>query len=488
MATLDELRSERIKKLNSLKEKGINPYPTKTNKEFTLAEVASDFAKLSKRKKPIAIAGRIMAIRSFGGSIFADLYDGTATFQVYLKKDEIGDELFSLFAQTIDIGDFIEASGSLFVTKKEEKSLLASNWNILSKSLRPLPEKWHGLQDVEERFRRRYLDTLMNPEAKERFIVRSQIIQLVRAFYIDEGFLEVDPPILQALAGGATAEPFKTHHNALQTDFYLTIAQELYLKELIIGGYNKVFEMGKRFRNEGIDVTHNPEFTMLESNEAYADAEDLREFTEKLFKFVVKKLFGTLTFSYDENEIDVKPKFAVITFYDLLRRHALIQNPESISQEDAILKAQQLGVKVDPKDALDKILDNIYKKVARPKLIQPTFIIDYPVSFNPFAKRKENDDTLIDRFQLVIGGVELVNAFAELNNPLDQKDRYLEQDKKGKGGEKEISPSDQEYLEAMEYGMPPNGGIGIGIDRLVMLLTNTKNIREVIIFPTLRPK
>jgi lysyl-tRNA synthetase class II len=234
MATLDELRSERIKKLNSLKEKGINPYPTKTNKEFTLAEVASDFAKLSKRKKPIAIAGRIMAIRSFGGSIFADLYDGTATFQVYLKKDEIGDELFSLFAQTIDIGDFIEASGSLFVTKKEEKSLLASNWNILSKSLRPLPEKWHGLQDVEERFRRRYLDTLMNPEAKERFIVRSQIIQLVRAFYIDEGFLEVDPPILQALAGGATAEPFKTHHNALQTDFYLTIAQELYLKELII--------------------------------------------------------------------------------------------------------------------------------------------------------------------------------------------------------------------------------------------------------------
>jgi lysyl-tRNA synthetase class 2 len=323
---------------------------------------------------------------------------------------------------------------------------------------------------------------------KERFVTRTKIIGLVREFYNDEGFIEVDLPILQPLAGGATAEPFVTHHNALDTDFYLTIAQELYLKELLAGGFTKVYEMGKRFRNEGIDTSHNPEFTMLESNEAYADAESQRAFIEKLFKFVVKGLFGKMSFEYDGNVISLKEKFATVTFYDLLQRHALIPNPESITVEEAMVRAEQLGVKVDKAESLEKVLDNIYKKVARPKLIQPTFIVDYPVSFNPFAKRKEGDSSLIDRFQLVIGGAELVNAFSELNNPFDQKERYLDQDKKGKGGEKEISPSDKEYLEAMEYGMPPNGGIGIGIDRLVMILTNTKNIKEVILFPTLKPR
>lgn len=490
MSTLDEIRNTRIEKVKLLEEAGMIPYPVSTTQDFTLATVVKDFAKLSKaKKKEYTLVGRVMSLRPQGGLIFFHFYDGTEKFQAMLKKGEkISNDLFDLFFNTVDIGDFVEVTGTLFVTKRKEKTVEVSSWRMLSKSLRPLPEKWHGLTDTEERFRHRYLDTLMNPEVKERFITRTKIIGLVREFYNDEGFIEVDLPILQPLAGGATAEPFVTHHNALDTDFYLTIAQELYLKELLAGGFTKVYEMGKRFRNEGIDTTHNPEFTMLESNEAYADAESQRAFIEKLFKFVVKELFGKMSFEYDGNVISLKEKFAVVTFYDLLRRHALIPNPESITVEEAMVRAEQLGVKVDKAESLEKVLDNIYKKVARPKLIQPTFIVDYPVSFNPFAKRKDPDSNLIDRFQLVIGGAELVNAFSELNNPFDQKERYLDQDKKGKSGEKEISPSDKEYLEAMEYGMPPNGGIGIGIDRLVMILTNTKNIKEVILFPTLKPR
>ena len=321
---------------------------------------------------------------------------------------------------------------------------------MLAKALRPLPEKWEGLKDVEERFRKRYLDTLTNPEVKERFIKRSLIIELIRKFYIEKGFIEVDLPNLQPLAGGATAQPFVTHHNALDMDFYLPIAQELYLKELLAGGFDKVFEIGKRFRNEGIDTSHNPEFTMLESNEAYADAASQREFIEELFKYVVKGLFGNLQFEYQGHTIDLEEPFQIMKYPD--------------------------------------VSDEEYKREIRPTLIQPTFLVDYPVSFNPFAKRKEDEPDKIDRFQLVIGGVELVNAFAELNDPVDQYERYLEEDKKGEAGEKEISPSDIEYLEAMEHGMPPNGGIGIGIDRLVMLLTDVKNIKEVILFPTLKPK
>src|SRR3989344_1086884 len=448
MASLDEIRAARLEKLKLLEEKGINPYPATTNRTHTCEEARDQF----EAEKEVLLAGRIMSLREQGKIVFFDIDDGTGRFQIFLKKDDpISEENFELFKQAFDIGDFAEIRGTLFLTKQNEKTILAEEEKMLSKSLLPLPEKWHGLQDVEERFRKRYLDLLSNPEVKERFIKRSKIVELIRKFYIDNGYIEVDLPNLQPLAGGATAEPFTTHHNALDMDFYLPIAQELYLKMLLGGGFDKVFEIGKRFRNEGIDTSHNPEFTMLESNEAYTDAKGQREFIQKLFKYVVKNLFGKMQFEYQGQTIDMEPDFKVMVW------------PEGLT-------------------------DEVYKKEIRPSLIQPTFIIDYPVSFNPFAKRKEDNPELIDRFQLVIAGVELVNAFSELNNPVDQKERYLEEDKKGAKGEKNISPSDLEYLEAMEYGMPPNGGIGIGIDRMVMILTDVKNIKEVILFPTLKPK
>ncbi len=451
MASLEEIRLARLEKLNFLIESGIDPYPASTKRDTSCKDAVESFKKLSDSGESVFMAGRILSLRAQGKIIFFDFDDGTGRFQTLLKKGEpLPGESFELFEKAYDIGDFIEIKGTLFLTKKEEKTILAEEIRMLCKSLRPLPEKWHGLSDVEERFRKRYLDLLSNAEVKERFERRAKIISLIRQFYNEAGFIEVDLPNLQPLAGGATALPFKTHHNALDIDFYLPVAQELYLKELLAGGMNKVFEIGKRFRNEGIDTSHNPEFSMLESNEAYADAVSQREFIEKLFKFVVKGVFGKLQFKYQGQEINLEPKFNVMTY--------------------------------------PKITDEEYKREIRPTLVQPTFITDYPVSFNPFAKRKAEDPSLIDRFQLVMGGLELVNAFSELNNPIDQKERYLEEDKKGKAGNKDISPSDQEYLEAMEYGMPPNGGIGIGLDRFIMLLTDVKNIKEVILFPTLKPK
>ncbi|OHA88365.1 MAG: lysine--tRNA ligase [Candidatus Zambryskibacteria bacterium RIFCSPHIGHO2_01_FULL_43_25] len=486
---LDDIRNTRLGKLKILQDKGIDPYPATVRRDKEIAEVVGSFSKLSKSKKNLHLVGRVMSLRPQGGLVFFHFDDGTGRLQGMLKKGEkVSDEDFSLFVDTVDVGDFVEVKGALFLTKKKEKTVQVSNWRMICKSLRPLPEKWHGLQDIEERFRRRYLDTLMNEEVRNRFLLRVRMMGEIRNFYNSKGFIEVELPELQPLAGGATARPFVTHHNTLDTDFYLPVAQELYLKELLAGGFTRVYEMGRRFRNEGVDTMHNPEFTMLESNEAYVDAEDQRKFIEELFKYVVKKLFGKMKVVYSGNTIDFGKKFAVVTYFDLLRRNALIPNPESINREEVAIRAHQLAVPVLDDDSLPKILDNIYKKTARPKLIQPTFIIDYPVTFNPFAKRKGDNPSLIDRFQLVVGGIELVNAFSELNNSLDQKERYLEEDKKGEAGEAEISPSDKEYLEAMEYGMPPNGGIGIGIDRLAMILTDTQNIKEVILFPTLRPR
>lgn len=488
MASLEELHEERLKKLTILEEVGMNPYPVATRRDVSLADAVSEYTKLSKRKKPLYMVGRVKALRGQGAIMFLDLDDGTGTLQGLVKKDEIKESARTLFADTVDIGDIIEVKGSLFTTKREEKTILVIDWKMLAKSLRPLPDKWHGLQDVEERFRRRYLDTLMSPEVKERFILRSKIITALRSMLNKEGFLEVETPILQPLAGGAIAEPFETHHNALDIDLYLRIAPELYLKKLLVGGFPKVYEIGRNFRNEGIDVTHNPEFTMLEFYESFSDAEKQRKFIESTIKQLAKDVLGKSSCSCNGETISFTKKFTVVSFLDLLKRYALIANSETATRDELKLKATQLGVSVANTDGMEKIMDNIYKKVCRPKLIQPTFIVDYPVASSPFAKKKEDNPALIDRFQLVIGGLEMVNAFSELNDPRDQRERYIEQDKKKKGGDAEVSPSDEDYLEAMEHGMPPAGGVGIGIDRVAMLFTDTQNIREVILFPTLRPK
>ncbi len=488
MSSFEEIRNNRIQKLEALKAQGINPFPIDSKRDFSLSEVIEKFGTLSKSKKEVSICGRIMSLRPQGALAFFTLDDGTARFQGLIKKGEVSEKDYDLFEKTTDVGDFIEIKGPLFTTARGEKSLQVLGWKMLSKSLRPLPEKWHGLQDADERFRRRYLDTLMSPEVKQRFLLRSQIIREVRTFLDKADFLEVETPMLQPLSGGASAEPFVTHHNALDMDLFLRIAPELYLKKLLIGGFPKVYEINRNFRNEGIDVTHNPEFTMLEFYESFSNKTEQMAFTEKMLKSVVKKIFKKASFEFDGQTIDFSKKFAVISYLDLLKRHALISNPESITLDEARLKATQLGVKVAPGDPVQKIIDNIYKKTCRPKIIQPTFIVDYPADYLPLAKKKDDNQALVDVFQLVVAGIEVVKAFSELNDPIDQRARFEKQEENKKQGDTEAQSTDEEFIEAMEYGMPPAGGVGVGIDRLVMLLTNTKNIKEVILFPTMRHK
>lgn len=484
---LDNIREERIKKLARLKEAGIEPFPIHVSRDFEISQAIRDFSKLCRRKKPLYLAGRILAIRSHGAAIFCDFSDGTNTFQALLRKNILGDELFALFNDTVDTGDFIELKGKLFLTKKKEKTIEVSAWRMLAKSLRPLPEKWHGLSDVEERFRKRYLDVLMNEGIKNRFILRSQMISEIRNFLDENNYLEVETPILHPLAGGANAEPFLTHHNALDIDLYLRIAPELYLKRLLIGGFSKIYEIGRLFRNEGIDATHNPEFTELELYEAYQDSAGLRDFIELLIKKIIKKFLSKRTIEYDGHKIEFSRKFNVIAFYDILARHALVMNLESISQDELTLKAKQFGIDVGQNESKWKIADHIFKKICRPKIIQPTFIINYPLESSPLAKQVPKK-SLLDRFQLIVGGLEIAHGFSELNDPIEQAVRFAVQEKMTAKGDKEANPADADFIEAMEYGMPPAAGVGIGIDRLAMLLTDTHNIKEIILFPTMRPK
>lgn len=488
MASLEEIRGERLRKLEQLEEAKMASYPVATNSTHTLKEVGVDFAKLAEEETVVTLAGRVMARRGQGGLIFIDLFDGTAKFQGVVKKDSVGEEAMVLFDTTIDVGDFVEISGTLFITKQGEKTIEAKSWRMLSKSLRPLPDKWHGLQDTEERYRRRYLDSLMDDEVRNRFIARSKIIQAVRQFLLNEGFLEVETSILEHQAGGATATPFKTYHEALGIDLYLRIAPELNLKKMLIGGFPKVFEIGRCFRNEGIDTTHNPEFTMLEFYASFSDATKERSRVEKLVKTIAKEVLVADSFTHEGEMIDLSKPFAVIKYCDLLKEHAGLDNLLDIATADLVTKAKELGVTLDSSFPREKIIDHIYKKTCRPKLIQPTFLIDYPAEFAPLCKRKEEDPRLIDRFQLIIGGIEISNAYSELNDPIDQRGRFEAQEKNKAAGDTEAQPKDETFLEALEYGMPPAGGVGIGLDRLVMLLTDTHNIREVVYFPTLRPK
>lgn len=485
---LEDIRNFRIEKINKLKEAGFLPYPIESNRNADILYVLENWEEYLKKTDETILAGRVMALRGQGALIFIEVDDGTDKIQALLKKDAIGESATKLFEDTVDLGDFVEVSGILLITKRGEKTIEAKSWKMLSKSLRPLPEKWEGLKDPEEQMRKRYLHTLSDPSIKDKFIKRSKMISEIRSFLDIDGYLEVETPILQSLYGGASALPFKTHYNALGTDFFLRISPELYLKRLLIGGFPKVYEINRNFRNEGIDVTHSPEFTMLEFYTAYQSAKNQREFVEKLIRTIVEKFWGKLSFVNNGVVIDVSNEFTVISYYDLFKKYAEICDPETVSIDDAKSVAEKLSVSIEAGDQLPKILDNIYKKMCRGKIIEPTFITDYPVEYLPLAKRKENDDTLVDAFQLVIGGTEIAKAFSELNDPLEQRLRFENQEKIKELGDKEAQSLDEDFLEALEHGMPPAGGVGIGIDRLFMLLTDSHNIRDVILFPTLKKR
>ena len=476
--SLEEIRKNKIEKLELLRKAGINPYPEKSWRTHEIRQALESFDKFSEDKERLVLAGRVMAYREHGASAFLDLEDASGQIQLYFKKDVVGDFDFDLFLKTIDIGDFLEASGFLMKTKKEEKTLEVEKYRLLTKALLPLPEKWHGLVDVEERYRKRYLDFIFNPEVKKKIETRTTIIREIRQILDSHNFLEVETPILQTLAGGANAQPFETRLNTLNLDLYLRIAPELYLKRLLVGGFEKVYEFAKNFRNEGMDRDHNPEFTMLEFYVAYWDYEKMMLFLEQMLEEVAKKVSTGINF---------KGPYPKITFTNLFQKYTGI-NYDEADEDTLITKAKELEIKIEKTMTKGNVADEIYKKIARPKIIEPTFIINHPLEISPLSKKIEKDSEHVARFQLLIGGTEVMNGFSELNDPLDQRERFTEQEKNSKKGNKEAHRFDEDFVEALEYGMPPAAGVGVGIDRLTAFFTNTHSVREVIVFPLMKPK
>lgn len=484
---LEELRKIRLQKLEKIKKLEVDPYPARCQRKQT----ASQALNLMGRK--VAVTGRIMAIRGHGGIQFADLQDESGKIQLVFKKDKLQASSLTLLA-LLDIGDFLAAQGKIFKTQAGEVSVLVKDFQLLAKTLRPLPSKWHGLKDVEERYRKRHLDLIMNPQVKKTFEIRSKIISAIREFLDSQGFIEVETPTLQEIYGGASARPFVTHHSTLDYDFYLKISDELYLKRLIIGGFEKVYEIDKDFRNEGIDRFHNPEFTMMECYWAYADYNQMMELTEELYVFVAKKVLGTTKVRFGPRQIDFKPPWQKLTMKKGLKKYAKIDVDKLSDKEiQNLLKKHQLIVEERP--TLTGVAAGFNRGVAiatlfelvEPHLIQPTFVTDFPKETTALCKPKIEDPTLIERFEPYIAGFEVGNAYSELNDPLVQKEFFEAQVKAAKSGDTQAHPMDEPFLEAMEYGMPPMGGLGLGIDRIVMLLTNSQNIRDVILFPTLKP-
>lgn len=478
-------RLEKLKKIQKLK---VDPYPASSHRSHPLKEVVLKFDNFASSKIKITLVGRIRSIRIHGGSCFSHIEDGTEKMQIYLKRNVLNKKNYQFFLDLIDIGDFIQVTGKLFKTKKGEKTLLVENYTLLAKALLPLPEKWHGLSDIEIRYRKRYLDLISNPQVRGIFEKRVKIIKVVREFFDQRGFLEVETPILQPIYGGAAAKPFVTHHQALNMDLYLRIAPELYLKRLIIGGLEKVYEIARCFRNEGIDREHNPEFTQIEFYQAYADYEELMKLTEELLVKILEEINDNLVLKYEGKKLDFAPPFKRIIFREAIKSFAELDLENYPDVKNLFREAATRGLKMEKNWSRGKIIEELYKELVRPKLIKPTFLIDYPVELSPLAKRKKEDPKYVERFQLVVAGIEIVNAFSELNDPIDQKKRFLEQQKLLKKGEEEAHPQDLDFIEALEHGMPPTAGFGMGIDRLTALLCNCHNIKEVILFPTLRPK
>ena len=491
--TLHEIRLIRQKKLQELQEMGIDPYPYRFETTHYSAEIQA--MKDEEFLPEVSIAGRLVSVRRMGKASFAHLRDAHGNQQVYIKKDIIGDEVYEELFRRIDLGDFLGVQGRVFRTRTGEITVEARKFELLAKSLRPLPnlkekegEVFDPFEDKEARYRRRYLDLIANPQVKEIFVQRAQIIRVLRQFLDEHGFIEVETPALQPLYGGASARPFTTYHNTLDQTLYLRIADELYLKRLIIGGFDKVYEIAKNFRNEGMDRFHNPEFTALEYYQAYADYNDMMDFTETLFKAVAQEL-DCKHLKYGDHEIDLEQPFARVSLFELLAKYA----GEDLSQATDVKELYRFAKdrRLEAAKGLNygQLLDKIFGQLVEPNLIQPTFVMDYPKAISPLAKKIRNgQDTLVERFELFIAGMEFANAFSELNDPLDQRARLEAQSQLREAGDDEAQVVDEEFLEALEFGMPPTGGVGIGVDRLVMLFTDQTSIKDVILFPAMRPQ
>ena len=482
----EEIRKERIKEIQALERQGINVYPSQVKRSHSIQEALSQFSRLAKEGKQLAVAGRILSLRRHGGSSFFDLEDGSGKIQVFVGKNTLGPKAYDFFSHYFHVGDFASVKGSLFKTKTQEKTLKGEEVNIISKAIRPWPSRWYGLKDVESRYRKRYLDFWFNEKIKKNFIIRSKIVSEIRKFLSEEGFLEVETPILQPQYGGAKAQPFITHLAALDIDLYLRISPELYLKRLLVGGFEKVYEIAKDFRNEGMDQSHNPEFTMLEFYWAYANYHDLMRLTEKMFSSLLKALFSKLTIQYEGKTLDFHRPWKRLDFNQLLHKYTKI-DLEEVDTAALAQKAKQLGVKIPKGATKPEIADQIYKKYCRPKIWEPTFILHHPRGSFPLAKESVKNPNYTENFQLVVANWELINAFSEQNNPLVQEEIFKEQEKNYQHGFTEAQRMDRDFLTALEYGMPPAAGLGLGIDRLAALLTDSHSLREIIFFPTMKP-
>lgn len=487
----DQLRVRR-EKLHNLQEKGLDPFGQRFERTHQTQDIIDLYdgqtkEELDEKEIPVTIAGRIMTKRGKGKAGFAHIQDLSGQIQIYVRKDAIGDEAYEIF-NSADLGDIIGVTGNVFKTKVGELSIKVEKFELLTKALRPLPDKFHGLKDIEQRYRQRYVDLIMNPDSKMTFIFRSKIIQAMRRYLDDHGYLEVETPTMHSIPGGASARPFITHHNALDMPLYMRIAIELHLKRLIVGGLEKVYEIGRVFRNEGVSTRHNPEFTMIELYEAYADYQDIMELTENLIAHIAKEVLGTTTIQYGEYEVNLEPKWTRLHMVDAIKEYTGADFWKEMSVEEARALAKEHNVEIGEHMLYGHIVNEFFEQKVEEKLIQPTFIYGHPVEISPLAKKNADDPRFTDRFELFIVAREHANAFTELNDPIDQKERFEAQLKEREQGNDEAHMMDEDFIEALEYGMPPTGGLGIGIDRLVMLLTNAPSIRDVLLFPQMRHK
>jgi lysyl-tRNA synthetase class 2 len=482
-----DLKQVRLDKLKEITDKKINPYPNQYEVTHQASEIKENWEQLEKDKVKVKTAGRLMLMRMHGKAGFSHIKDDTGQIQIYVRLDFVGEEKLKLF-KLFDIGDIIGVEGEVFKTHTEEITIKVENLTLLSKSLLPLPEKWHGLSDIEARYRQRYLDLIMNDDVKENFRIRSRAIQFIRNYMQEKGFLEVETPMMQPIYGGASARPFETHHNALDMKLYMRIAPELYLKRLIVGGFEKVFEINRNFRNEGISTKHNPEFTMMELYQAYANFEDMMDINEDLVNALVKEITGKEDIEYQEEKISFKKPWTRLTYLAAVKKYTGEDFSQVKDEKEAKALAKKIGVETKDKASKWEIIAEVFDEKVEEQLIQPTFIYDFPKELSPLAKNKEGDPELVDRFESFISGREISNAFSELNDPVEQRKRFEGQVEKREQGDGEAHPMDDDYITALEHGMPPTGGLGIGIDRIIMTLINTNSIRDTILFPLLRKK